>query len=87
MTASAPRIMNGREESDAGNPRTAWSNKIWMYQRNGRSAPQKRAKPFIASTGKPTPAKPKAGLQMMAVTLMPSARLRVKSWNRLPSER
>ena len=43
-----------------------------MYQRNGSRAPQKRAKPFIASTGKPTPAKPKAGLQMMAVRLMPS---------------
>ena len=50
-----------------------------MYQRNGRREPQKRAKPFIASTGNPTPAKPNAGLQMIAVTLMPSARLRVRS--------
>ena len=58
--------------STAGRPRTAWSNRICIYQRSGSSAPQMRAKPPIASTGKPTPAKPKAGLQNMAVRLRPS---------------
>ena len=38
-----------------------------MYQRSGSIVPQPRAKPPIASTGKPTPAKPKAGEQMMPV--------------------
>ena len=85
--ASAPRMMNGSAELDVGNPRTAWSNRIWMYQRSGSSAPQKRAKAPIASSGKPTPAKPKAGLQKMAVRLKPTASSRVKSCNRLPSER
>ena len=42
-----------------------------MYQRSGSSAPQTRAKPPIASIGKPTPAKPKAGEQKMPVSDRP----------------
>ena len=74
--ASPPRMMNGSAEIAGGKPRTAWSNRICIYHRRRQHAPQNRAKSPIASTGKPTPAKPNAGLQIMAMRLMPVARLR-----------
>ena len=43
-TANAARMMNGRIESAGGTPRAAWSNRIWMYQRNGSSDPHDWAK-------------------------------------------
>ena len=58
-----------------------------MYQRSGSSAPQKRAKAPIASSGKPTPAKPKAGLQKMAVRLKPTASSRVKQLQQAPERK
>ena len=57
----------GDAESAAGTPRAAWSNRICRYQRSGSSEPQALAKPLMPMTGKPTPAKPKAGEQMMPV--------------------
>ena len=58
-----------------------------MYQRSGSSDPHVRAKPFMASTGKPTPAKPKAGEQTTPVSVRPVARFSTSSWNSAPSER
>ena len=58
-----------------------------MYQRAGSRLPQKRAKSPIASNGKPTPAKPKAGEQKMPVSDRPKARLRTSSWKSAPTLR
>src|SRR5208337_4466696 len=60
-TAMPARTANEGAVAQVGRPRTAWSNRIWMYQRNGRRSPQKRANPFIPKIGNPTPAKPNAG--------------------------
>ncbi len=49
-------MANGSDVMRTAAPRDAWSNRIWMYQRSGRIAPQARGNPPIASTGKPTPA-------------------------------
>ena len=79
--------MNGFTESDGGTPRAACSNRTCRYQRRGKIAPQARAKPFIASIGNPTPAKPKAGLQKMAIRLRPEPKFWVSRTSSAPSPR
>ena len=74
--ANAARMANGRTEFGGRHAaRGLVEQDLDVPAQRQDRCPRPRAKPLIASTGKPTPAKPKAGEQMMPVRLRPKAQV------------